>query len=212
MFDLPTPSVPTTDGLRFPVRRIFCVGKNYRDHAAEMGDADAKPVFFMKPAHAVFVPDEAGALPYPLGTAELHHEAELVVALGEDARPVGVCAGCDLTRRDLQREAKARGAPWDAAKGLDHGAALGPITLGAVPDAGRVALSVNGALRQDGRIEDMVLTVPALLTELSALWRLLPGDLVFTGTPSGVGPLLPGDRCVVDVAGCAPLAFTMDDR
>ena len=212
MFAMPSPTVPTTDGRRFPVRRIFCVGKNYRDHAAEMGDADAKPVFFMKPAHAAFVPDEAGGVPYPLGTSELHHEAELVVALGEDATPLGVCAGCDLTRRDLQREAKAQGAPWDAAKGLDNGAVLGPISIGPVPEAGRIALSVNGASRQAGWIEDMVLPVPALLAALGELWRLLPGDLVFTGTPSGVGPLAAGDRCEIDIEGCTPLAFTVDGR
>ena len=209
MFALPQPSVPTTDGRRFPVRRVFGVGKNYRAHAAEMGDADAKPVFFMKPAHAVFVPEEEGDLPYPLGTRDLHHEAELVVALGEGAVPIGIAAGCDLTRRDLQAEAKAAGGPWDAAKGLDHGAVLGALALRPAPEAGPVVLSVNGERRQVGDLGDMVLSVPALLQALSRLWTLRPGDLIFTGTPSGVGPLEPGDACVIDVAGCPPLRFTV---
>ena len=209
MFDVPPPTVPTTDGRRFPVRRVFCVGKNYRAHAAEMGDADAAPVFFMKPAHAVFVPEEDGPLPYPLGTTNLHHEAELVVALGEDAAPVGVAAGCDLTRRDLQAEAKGAGGPWDAAKGLDHGAILGAFALGPVPSAGRIALSVNEEARQDGDLADMVLGVPALLDALARLWTLRPGDLVFTGTPSGVGRLRRGDACAIDIEGCPPLRFTV---
>ena len=209
MFDIAQPNLPTTDGRRFPVRRIFCVGKNYRAHAAEMGDADAAPVFFMKPAHAVFVPQEDGPLPYPLGTSNLHHETELVVALGEGAAPLGVAAGCDLTRRDLQAEAKAAGAPWDAAKGLDHGAVLGPLALGPVPDAGRIALSVNGEARQDGDLADMVLGVPALLGALARLWTLRPGDLIFTGTPSGVGPLERGDACKIEIEGCPDLRFTV---
>ena len=212
MFDLPTPSLPTTDGQRFPVGRIFLVGKNYRDHAAEMGEADAEPVFFTKPATAVFVPEERGPLPYPLATEDLHHEAELVVALGADAAPIGACAGCDLTRRDLQRAAKAKGEPWDAAKALDDGAVLGPLTLGPLPTDGPVRLRVNGTLRQDGRIEDMVLNVARLLERLAALFRPRPGDLIFTGTPAGVGALVPGDEVAIDIAGCAPLAFSVAPR
>jgi fumarylpyruvate hydrolase len=225
MFDVSRPAVPVEgSSTLFPVRRVFCVGKNYGRHAAEMGEPDAKPAFFGKPADAVFSPRPgADALRYPLATEELHYEAEMVVALkagGEElseeeaaAAVFGIAAGCDLTRRDRQREAKAGGQPWEVAKGMDQGAALGPIRpVDAPPREGSLRLAVNGELRQDGRIEDMTLGIPALLVELSRLFELKAGDLVFTGTPEGVGPLVPGDAVSVELTGCAPCRFEVVPR
>ena len=225
VFSVPVPAVPIvgTDEA-FPVRRVFCVGKNYRAHAAEMGEVDAEPVFFTKPADAVWTPRPgADALRYPLATEELHHEAELVVALGAGGEGLseaqaadsvfGVAAGCDLTRRDRQREAKAQGQPWDVAKGLDQGAVVGPITRAdRAPGEGAIRLTVNGAVRQDGRTQDMVLSVPALIARLSGYFALRPGDLVFTGTPEGVGPLAVGDRVEVLAGDCAPCRFEVAPR
>ena len=195
----------------FPVRRIYCVGRNFADHAREMGAAPAdpaargRPVFFLKPADAIVVD---GQVPYPPATAELHHEVELVVALGRDA-PEGVLApdaaealvfgyavGLDLTRRDLQAAAKARGLPWDIGKAFDGSAPVSGLVpaaeVGAL--AGRtLTLEVNGERRQHGSLRDLVWDVPDILHELSKLYRLRAGDLVFMGTPAGVGPLRPGD-------------------
>ncbi|HLT45162.1 MAG TPA: fumarylacetoacetate hydrolase family protein [Luteimonas sp.] len=195
----------------FPVRRIYCVGRNFADHAREMGAAPAdpaargRPVFFLKPADAIVVD---GLVPYPPATAELHHEVELVVALGRGA-PEGVLAadaasalvfgyavGLDLTRRDLQAEAKARGLPWDIGKAFDGSAPVSGLVpaaeVGAL--AGRtLTLEVNGERRQHGSLRDLVWDVPDILHELSKLYRLRAGDLVFMGTPAGVGPLRPGD-------------------
>ena len=208
----------------FPVRRIYCVGKNYKGHAAEMGEPDAAPVFFGKPADAVFVPQPgADAVRYPLATEELHHEAELVVALGSggeamsEAQAAGsvfaVAAGCDLTRRDRQREAKAKGEPWDVAKGLDQGAVLGPLgPVDRPPEGGAIRLSVNGEVRQDARLDDMVLSVPALIAALSRFFALAPGDLIYTGTPAGVGPLIVGDTVEVLVEDCVPCRFGIAPR
>ncbi len=217
-----TPSVPVAgEAARFPVRRIWCVGRNYADHAREMGhDPDAEPPFFFaKSADAVV---ESGAhIPYPPATADLHHEAELVVALGaggadltEDAalRSVwGYAAGNDLTRRDIQAAAKAARRPWDMAKGFDRSAVIGPLAR-AVPGQvwqGAMRCHVNGVLRQEARLSDMIWPVPALLSALSKLVTLAPGDLVFTGTPTGVGPLQPGDVCIVTIDGLMPAEITI---
>ena len=192
--------------------RIYCVGRNFADHAREMGAAPAdpaargRPVFFLKPADAVVVD---GRVPYPPGTRELHHEVELVVALGRDAPPgtlavadatalvFGYGVGLDLTRRDLQAEAKARGLPWDIGKAFDASAPLSAIVpadaVGAL-DTRRICLEVNEECRQQGDLRDLIWSVPEVLHELSQLYRLRAGDLVFMGTPAGVGPLLPGDR------------------
>lgn len=222
VFDPPRqPSVLVQgDGLRFPVRRIFCVGRNYADHVREMGN-DPKsepPIFFTKPADAVV---ESGAsIVYPQATANLHHEVELVVAVGKGGANIaegaalahvwGYAVGVDLTRRDLQAEAKKAGAPWDAAKGFDNSAPIGAITRtpGALAPA-RIALSVNGAIKQDASTGDMIWTVPEIVAALSRVWVLAPGDLIFTGTPSGVGPLQRGDHVRAEIDGLEALSFTI---
>ena len=197
----------------FPVHRIYCIGRNFADHAREMGAAApaskaerGTPVFFLKPADAVVVD---GVVPYPPGTSDLQHEVELVVALGRDAPPgtldetdamalvFGVGVGLDLTRRDLQSAAKARGLPWDTGKAFDHAApvsALVPLAEAGDLAALDLALEVNGEVRQHGELRDLVWNVAETLHELSKLYALRAGDLVFMGTPAGVGPLRPGDR------------------
>jgi 2-keto-4-pentenoate hydratase/2-oxohepta-3-ene-1,7-dioic acid hydratase in catechol pathway len=195
-----------------PVHRIYCVGRNFADHAREMGAAPAdpaargRPIFFLKPADAIVLD---GVVPYPPGTRELHHEVELVVGLGSDATHgelsrdaaaalVESCGvGLDLTRRDLQAEAKARGMPWDTGKAFDASAPLSALVP--LADAGDLAtrtltLEINGERRQHGALRDLVWDVPDILVELSKLYRLRAGDLVFMGTPAGVGPLAVGDR------------------
>ena len=197
MITLPRVSAPTiaivgsTD--RFPVRRIFCVGQNYADHAREMGgDPDrAPPFFFTKPADAV-VPS-GSTLPFPTRTADLHHEVELVVALGDGATVIGCAVGLDLTRRDLQAEAKKAGRPWDMAKGFDRSAPIGLLTLGAPPADAAIELTIDGDLRQRGRLSDMIWSVEEIIVELATYVELRPGDLIFTGTPAGVGPIRPGE-------------------
>ena len=208
----------------FPVRRIYCVGRNFAEHAREMGAAVAAspgergvPVFFCKPADAIVVD---GVVPYPSGTHELHHEVELVVALGRDAPPgvldladamalvFGYGVGLDLTRRDLQAAAKAKGLPWDTGKAFDHSA---PISALVPADAvGELAtrsltLTVNGARRQHGAFADLIWSVPEILQELSRLYALRAGDLVFMGTPAGVGPLQVGDTFVASLDGVIEL-------
>ena len=218
------PRVPVRGGGQFPVRRIYCVGRNFADHAREMGAAvpaskaeRGTPVFFMKPADAVVVD---GVVPYPPATADLHHEVELVVAIGADA-PAGVLpveqaqalvfgytVGLDLTRRDLQAAAKAKGLPWDTAKGFDHSAPVGELVPAAAAGAldGRVLeLEVNGQPRQRGSLDDLIWNVPEILHELSRLYALRAGDLVFMGTPAGVAALQPGDRFVASLEGIATL-------
>jgi fumarylpyruvate hydrolase len=206
---------------RFPVHRIYCVGRNYAEHVREMGTdpAHAAPVFFMKPADAV-VPG-GSAVPYPQATTELHHEIELVVALASGGRDIapqaalahvfGYAAGNDLTRRDLQNAAKARGQPWDVAKGFDRSApiaAIRPVGLGHV-SAGRIWLKVNGELRQEADVREMIIDVPHVIAALSKLFELKAGDLIFTGTPSGVGTLQVGDAVEGGVEGLPTLRHTM---
>jgi fumarylpyruvate hydrolase len=200
---------------RFPVRRIFCVGRNYAEHAREMGhDPSAEPPFFFtKPADAVV--DSGATIPYPTVTADLHHEAELVVALGIGGTDVteaqaltliwGYATGNDLTRRDLQAAAKAARRPWDMSKGFDQSAVVGairPVAMG-VP-GGRIQCRVDGAITQDAELTDMIWPVPAIIVHLSRLVALQPGDLIFTGTPAGVGPIARGQSCEVWVDGLAP--------
>ena len=210
-FVFPAVPVPTIEiagaTARFPVHRIYCIGRNYAEHAKEMGAAVDKstPTFFLKPADAV-VPG-GGDVPYPPATRDLHHEVELVAALSQGgidldeeaalACVFGYAVGLDLTRRDLQAEAKKRGGPWDTAKGFDASApisAIVPVSQLGHPRAGRLWLDVNGARRQDADIADMVHGVAEIVALLSRLFELRPGDLVFTGTPAGVGALAPGDR------------------
>jgi fumarylpyruvate hydrolase len=208
----PTASLPI-DGRteRFPVRRILCVGQNYAAHAREMGQARAEPFFFTKPADAVVVD---GADPvFPTATANLHHEVELVCAIGADGEIAGWTVGCDLTRRDIQAAAKDKGRPWDAAKGFDQSAPCGALTLGALPDpAAPIALTVNGEARQSGRLDDMVWNPAEILAKARELWDVQRGDLIFTGTPEGVGPLQPGDRVEATIGGLQPLTFTVLPR
>ena len=208
----PTPSLPIMGSAqRFPARRILCVGQNYAAHAREMGHERAEPFFFSKPADAL-VTDGADPL-FPTATADLHHEVELVCAIGADGGIAGWAVGCDLTRRDLQAAAKARGRPWDAAKGFDQSAPCGPLTLGALPDpAAPITLSVNGETRQSGRLDDMVWAPDEILAKTRTLWDVRPGDLIFTGTPEGVGPLQPGDRVEAAIGGLQPLNFTLRPR
>lgn len=203
----PQPTVPVQGSDRpFPVRRILCVGRNYAAHAREMGaDGRDPPFFFSKPADAV-VPPGADA-PYPTATSDLHHEIELVVAIGEGGSIFGFAVGVDLTRRDLQNGFKAKGQPWDAAKGFDASAPISAIVPGATVPAGRIALSVNGVVRQHGEIADMIWSVKEVLIEAGKLWKLEAGDLVFTGTPEGVGPIARGDLVEGSVEGVGSLSF-----
>ncbi|MGE0740068.1 MAG: fumarylacetoacetate hydrolase family protein [Hyphomonadaceae bacterium] len=208
---------------RFPVRRIFCVGRNYADHVREMGN-DPKsepPVFFTKPADAVV--ESGAAVRYAANTANLHFEVELVVAIGRGGENIvadaalghvwGYGVGVDLTRRDRQAEAKQAGAPWDVAKAFDESAPIGALTRAvAHPAQARIWLDVNGARKQDADIAEMIWSVPEIIAHLSRSWALAPGDLIFTGTPSGVGPLQPGDRVSCGVEGLAPLTFTIAPR
>ena len=204
---------------RFPVRRIFCVGRNYAEHAREMGGAPDRepPFFFAKPADAIV--DAAAEIAMPPRTANLHHEIELVVALGSGGRDIardaaieavfGYAVGNDLTRRDLQAEAKAAGRPWDMAKGFDHSAVISPIRPAAEighPASARIWLSVNGALRQEGDIADMIWPVADIVAELSTYVELKAGDLIYTGTPAGVGRIAPGDRVEGGVDGVGTIA------
>lgn len=207
-----TPGLPIAGRTeRFPVRRVLCVGQNYAAHAREMGHERAEPFFFSKPADAL-VTD--GAHPtYPTATGNLHHEVELVCAIGEDGDIIGWAVGCDLTRRDLQAAAKDKGRPWDAAKGFDQSAPCGALTLGALPDpAAAIALTVNGQMRQSGRLDDMVWSPVEVLEKARTLWDVQAGDLIFTGTPEGVGPLVPGDRVEAMIAGLSPMSFTVRPR
>jgi fumarylpyruvate hydrolase len=208
----PTVSLPIVGrSERFPVRRILCVGQNYAAHAREMGQARAEPFFFTKPADAVVVD---GANPvFPMATANLHHEVELVCAVGTAGSIAGWAVGCDLTRRDLQAVAKEKGRPWDAAKGFDQSAPCAALTLGVLPDpAAPIILSVNGETRQSGRLDDMVWSPVEILAKARELWDVRPGDLIFTGTPEGVGPLQVGDRVEACIGGLQTLSFSVLPR
>jgi fumarylpyruvate hydrolase len=206
-----------TDGV-FPVARVFCVGRNYAEHAVEMGhDPDREPpFFFMKPATAV-VPN-GGHLPFPVATDDLHHEIELVVALGRGGKGIaleralehvfGYGVGLDMTRRDLQAHAKEMGRPWDMAKGFDRSAPISAIrTADAIghPNAGAIWLRVNGELRQAGDLAQQIWKVPETIAYLSTLVELRPGDLIMTGTPKGVGRVVPGDRLEAHIDGVGDL-------
>ena len=203
----PQPTVPVQGSDRpFPVRRILCVGRNYAAHAREMGaDGRDPPFFFSKPADAVVLP--GADVPYPSATSDLHHEIELVVALGEGGSIFGFAVGVDLTRRDLQNGFKAKGQPWDAAKGFDASAPISAIVPTTAIPSGCIALSINGALKQEGQIADMIWSVEEVLVEAGKLWNLEAGDLVFTGTPEGVGPVARGDLVEGSVEGVGSLSF-----
>ncbi len=220
VFDAPRVPSLTVAGsaMRFPVHRIYCIGRNYAEHAKEMGAVPdrAQPVFFMKPNDAIVA--DGGDVAYPPATSDLHHEVEMVVALASGGRDVpidralehvfGYGVGLDLTRRDLQATAKAKSLPWDSSKAFDQSAPVSALRRAAEirhPRTGRLTLSVNGELRQRADIADMLFTVPEIIHELSRLWTLMPGDLIFTGTPSGVAALQRGDRVRAELEGVGGL-------
>ncbi|CAN5173563.1 fumarylacetoacetate hydrolase family protein [soil metagenome] len=213
------PQVAIDDSVdQFPVRRIFCVGQNYAEHAREMGsDPDRQqPFFFTKPADAVV--GTGARLPFPGLTDDLHHEVELVVALasGGDAIDVahaaglifGYAVGLDLTRRDMQAIAKKAGRPWDMAKGFDRSAPIGPLVRGAPPASGAIGLTINGKTRQSGDLDQMIWSVAEIIAVLSTYVTLAAGDLIFTGTPAGVGPIRRGDVVRGTIAGAPPLEIS----
>jgi fumarylpyruvate hydrolase len=217
-----TPAIPSLPVIgreeRFPVRRVFCIGRNYAEHAREMGaTVDASmPMFFCKPADAVVT--DGADVPYPQVTSDLHHEVEMVVALKAGGRDLnasqataaifGYGVGLDLTRRDLQAIAKAKSHPWDVAKGFDHSApvsALRPANETSLSADTTISLHVNDTLRQQGRLGEMVHGVVEIIVALSTLFELKPGDLIFTGTPAGVAALERGDRFHAELHGVATL-------
>jgi fumarylpyruvate hydrolase len=216
-----TVSVAVAGGGDFPVHRIYCVGRNYADHAVEMGFTGREPpFFFMKPADAVVAvaSGETGAIDYPTLTSNFHHEIELVVAIGTGGSHIaaadaykhiwGYAVGLDMTRRDLQGEMKKQGRPWCIGKAFDHSAPIGPI----VPKAktgellkGLIQVSVNGQVKQKGDLTELIWSVNETIEQLSAAWTLQPGDLIFTGTPAGVGPVVRGDVMEGSIAGLGAL-------
>ncbi|HEY7804732.1 MAG TPA: fumarylacetoacetate hydrolase family protein [Orrella sp.] len=205
----------------FAVRRVFCVGRNYAEHAKEMGFTGREdPFFFCKPADAlVVVPDgEQGQIHYPPKTSNLHYEMELVVALGSGGKDIsvdqaqahiyGYALGLDMTRRDLQGEAKKQGRPWEVGKAFDESGPIGPIHPVAktgVLNAGRIALSVNGQTKQDSNLDQLIWNIPESIAYLSGLFELKAGDLIFTGTPEGVGAVVAGDTMVGSFEGLGEL-------
>ena len=213
--------VPVAGGGEFPVHRIYCVGRNYAEHAVEMGHSGREPpFFFMKPADAV-VPvaeGQTGLVDYPSLTANLHHEIELVVAIGVGGRDIaasdaashiwGYAVGLDMTRRDLQNDAKKQGRPWCISKGFDQSAPIGPVHAKAATGeltSGAIRLAVNGAMRQQADLKDLIWSVNETIAHLSAAWTLHSGDLIFTGTPAGVGAVVRGDILEGTIAGLGSL-------
>jgi fumarylpyruvate hydrolase len=225
-FVIPPATQPTIDVIgtdaRFPVHRVYCVGRNYAAHAREMGmDPDREPPFFFsKPADAVVA--NGTPVPYPPRTGNLHHEIELVVAIGTGGRDIplanalehvfGYAVGNDLTRRDLQFSAREQGRPWDVSKGFDCSApvsALRPVADSGHVEGGSIWLEVNGETRQRANLSEMIWSVPEIVSELSTYFELRPGDLIFTGTPEGVGPVRRGDSLVGGIDGLETLRTTI---
>jgi fumarylpyruvate hydrolase len=206
---------------RFPVRRIYCIGRNYAEHAREMGmDERDPPFFFMKPTDAIV--QNGAKIPYPPQTKNYHYEGELVVAIGGSASNISVAdannciygygVGLDMTRRDVQIAAREMGRPWDMGKGFDNSAPCSeilPATKIGHPQQGRIHLAVNGETKQDADIKDMIWNVPESISYLSGLVTLEAGDLIMTGTPAGVGPVISGDTMVVSVEGVTELTCTI---
>ena len=213
--------VPVAGGGAFPVRRVYCVGRNYAEHAQEMGFTGREPpFFFLKPAdNIVVVPEgETGAIDYPPLTKNLHHEIELVVAIGSGGRDIraadaqahvfGYAVGLDMTRRDLQGEMKKQGRPWEIGKAFDQSAPIGtivPATTTGPLTSGAITLAVNGQPRQASDVKELIWNVGEIIEHLSAAWRLEPGDLIYTGTPAGVAAVVPGDVMEGRVAGLPTL-------
>ena len=220
---LPQAAVPVRGSAqRYAVGRIFCVGRNYAAHAREMGaDPEREPPFYFNKTPAALAMSGA-TVPYALGTQNLHHEMELVIALGRPAFRVGAdqalecvwgyACGLDMTRRDLQNEAKQMGRPWDFGKDFEHSAVIGPLVPASAighPQAGSIRLSVNGALRQQGDLGELIWSVPEIVANLSQYYHLQPGDLIYTGTPEGVGPVQPGDELRGHIDGVGEIALTI---
>jgi len=215
------PVVGAEPGAVFPVRRIYCVGRNYVDHAIEMGHSGREPpFFFMKPADAILpvTEDQIGQMRYPSLTRDLHHEVELVVAIGKGGSNIkatdamnhvyGYAVGLDMTRRDIQGEAKKQGRPWDAGKGFEQSAPIGairPVAQCYVNAATRISLDVNGAKRQHSVIGKLIWSVPEVIEQLSMAWDLQPGDLIYSGTPEGVAAVLEGDLLHAEIDGVGSL-------
>ena len=215
---IPTVEIAGTDK-KFPVNRIYCVGLNYVDHVLEFGEdpSKVKPVYFMKPGDAVVA--DGVPVPYPSHTKNFHYEIELVVAIGKQASNVseadaeehiyGYAVGNDLTRRDMQLALKDKGMPWDPSKGFDMSApisAIHPASDIGHPKSGRIWLSVNGDVKQDGNIDQMIVGTAKIISELSGLYVLEPGDLIYTGTPSGIGPVVAGDVMEAGIDGIDTLS------
>ena len=215
-------SLPVVDNKdRFPVRRIYCIGRNYAEHAKEMGmDERDPPFFFMKPTDAIV--QNGAKIPYPPQTKNYHYEGELVVAIGGSASSISVAdannciygygVGLDMTRRDVQIAAREMGRPWDMGKGFDNSAPCSeilPVTEIGHPEEGRIRLAVNGETKQDADIKDMIWNVPESISYLSGFVTLEAGDLIMTGTPAGVGPVISGDTIVVSVEGVTELTCTI---
>ena len=218
----PTVSIPVVgQPARFPVHRIYCVGRNYEDHAKEMGFTGREPpFFFMKPTDALVVveADQTGTMAYPTLTKNLHHEIELVVVIGVGGKNIlaadahkhvyGYAVGLDMTRRDLQGEMKKQGRPWDIGKGFEQSAPIGPIVPKAQAgdaESAEISLQVNGTDRQRSQVSKLIWNVAETIEHLSAAWELQPGDLIFSGTPEGVAAVVSGDTLVGQVAGLPSL-------
>lgn len=201
---------------RFPVRRIYCIGRNYLSHIREMGEADERdpPIFFQKPSDSIV--EEGVPVPYPTATSDYQYEAELVVAIGKAGEDIdvkdanqyifGYAVGLEMTRRDLQRAAAKAGHPWENGKSFDHSSpcsAIVPASVTGHPERGALLLTVNGVQKQKADLSQLIWNVPEIIAQLSRLYRLMPGDLIYTGTPAGVGPVVPGDRLEASVEGIA---------
>lgn len=212
LFPLPAPALPIVGEARmFPVGRIFCVGRNYAAHAREMGGDPSReaPFFFMKPANAATL---ERALPYPAGTASLHHEVELVVAIGAKGEIAGYGVGVDLTKRDRQDEAKKAGRPWEESKAFPRSAPISALRRASEvthADDARIVLSVNGEVRQESRTSHLIWNVAEVIERLQAMFELTAGDLIFTGTPEGVGALARGDAVSAEIEGVGELTFSL---
>lgn len=226
LFEAQQPVIAATDeGLGYPVRRLFCIGRNYAAHAREMGQNPDRelPFFFTKWAETV-VPT-GSVISYPSETSDFHYEAELVVAIDKGGRNIaendaldhvyGYATGLDMTRRDLQLQARQAGRPWDAGKNVEQSSPLGLIhaatRVGHLHN-GRIALTVDGSVRQEADIADLLWSVPEVIAYISRFYRLEPGDLIYTGTPAGVGPVVEGNRLVVSVAGLSDCVVTIGAR
>lgn len=225
MFDpQPATIAKTSDGQEFPVRRLFCIGRNYADHAKEMGvevDREA-PFYFTKWAETIM--PSGATIAYPPMTANYHYEAELVIAIAKGGRNIavedaldhvmGFATGLDMTRRDLQLDARAKGRPWDTGKNFEESSPLGlvhPIAETGAMATGSIRLTVNGEMKQDADLADLIHSVPEVIAFISRGYRLEPGDLIYTGTPAGVGAVKPGDEVVVSIAGLTDTVVTIGD-